>query len=394
MKHIAEDVQSAFENEGGSPSPMKIEDIVIGADAQEKLLRYLQKKRWHSTILVCDRNTYEAAGRGLEAVLNNSGGKAASIIIPENESGDVTADERSLVYTLIRIPQAADALLAVGSGTIHDMTRFAAFQRDMPFISFPTAPSVDGFTSAGSPLLLNGTKTTIQTKAPIALFADTNLLKKAPRSMTAAGFGDMLGKITSLADWDISRRLAGEPYSAAGAALVKDALWQCIDNRNDIALGTEAGIRILMEALIVSGLVMLALDHSRPASGGEHHISHWIEMELLKKKQPQILHGTKVGCACVMLSDIYKRLARHEKLTELPPHYREAIQSVYDTLPDGKTIAGWLTSAGGPAYFNEIGVEEDIVSDALKHAHTLRDRYTGLKIINEHDVLFGHHLYH
>ncbi|MBT2574161.1 sn-glycerol-1-phosphate dehydrogenase [Bacillus sp. ISL-51] len=394
MKRIAEDIQSAFEKEGGSPSPIKIEDIVIGADAQEKLLRFLQKKRWNNTMLICDRNTYEAAGRVLETALNDGGIKAASIIIPENESGDVTADERSLVYTLIRITQEADALLAVGSGTIHDMTRFAAYQRDLPFVSFPTAPSVDGFTSAGSPLLLNGTKTTIQTKAPIALFADTNLLKDAPRSMTAAGFGDMLGKITSLADWDISRRLSGEPYSAAGAALVKDALLQCIDNRNDIAMRTEAGIRILMEALIVSGLIMLALDHSRPASGGEHHISHWIEMALLKKKQPQILHGAKVGCACVMLSDIYKRLARHERLTELPPHTRDAIQSAYDTLPDGKTIAGWLTSVGGPAYFNEIGVEEDIVSEAFKHAHTLRDRYTGLKIINEHDVLFGHHLYH
>ncbi|MBY8913220.1 sn-glycerol-1-phosphate dehydrogenase [Bacillus sp. YC2] len=394
MKHIAEDIQSAFEKEGGSPSPIKIEDIVIGADAQEKLLRFLQKKRWNNTMLICDRNTYEAAGRGLETALNDSGIKAASIIIPEYESGDVTADERSLVYTLIRITQEADALLAVGSGTIHDMTRFAAYQRDLPFVSFPTAPSVDGFTSAGSPLLFNGIKTTIQMKAPIALFADTNLLKDAPRSMTAAGFGDMLGKITSLADWDISRRLAGEPYSAPGAALVKDALLQCIDNRNDIAMRTEAGIRILMEALIVSGLVMLALDHSRPASGGEHHISHWIEMALLKKKQPQILHGAKVGCACVMLSDIYKRLARHERLTELPSRTREAIQSAYDTLPDGKTIAGWLTSVGGPAYFNEIGVEEDIVSEAFKHAHTLRDRYTGLKIINEHDVLFGHHLYH
>ena len=82
--------------------------------------------------------------------------------------------------------------------------------------------------------------------------------------MTAAGFGDMLGKITSLADWEISRSLAGEPYSEAGAKLVKDALWQCIDHRADIAMGTEAGIQILMEALIVSGLVMLALDHSRP----------------------------------------------------------------------------------------------------------------------------------
>lgn len=95
-------------------------------------------------------------------------------------------------------------MIAVGSGTIHDIVRFAAFQRDLPFISYPTAPSVDGFTSARAPLILYGTKTTIQTKAPSALFADLDLLKAAPQSMVAAGFGDMLGKITSLADWEIS----------------------------------------------------------------------------------------------------------------------------------------------------------------------------------------------
>ncbi|GAA0131830.1 MULTISPECIES: sn-glycerol-1-phosphate dehydrogenase [Bacillus] len=393
MKRSPEDIQSEFDKEGASRSPIQIEDIVIGANAKEELLRFLQKKCWNHPVLVCDRNTYEAAGRLLADELRAGGIKASKVIIPEHEAGAAAADERTLVYTLINLAEETDVIIAAGSGTIHDITRFAAYQRGLPFISFPTAPSVDGFTSAGAPLILNGIKTTIQTKAPIALFADTNVLKEAPRSMTAAGFGDMLGKITSLADWEISRRLAGEPYSEAGAKLVKDALWQCIDHRADIAMGTEAGIQILMEALIVSGLVMLALDHSRPASGGEHHISHWIEMEMLKAKQPPILHGAKVGCACAVLSDIYKELACHEKLAELPPHFREAIQSAYEGLPDGKTIAGWLSSAGGPACFDEIGVKKDLVSDALKHAYTLRDRYTGLTIINENAALFAHHLH-
>ncbi len=351
MKRSPEDIQSEFDKEGASRSPIQIEDIVIGANAKEELLRFLQKKCWNHPVIVCDRNTYEAAGRLLADELRAGGIKASKVIIPEHEAGAAAADERTLVYTLINLAEETDVIIAAGSGTIHDITRFAAYQRGLPFISFPTAPSVDGFTSAGAPLILNGIKTTIQTKAPIALFADTNVLKEAPRSMTAAGFGDMLGKITSLADWEISRRLAGEPYSEAGAKLVKDALWQCIDHRADIAMGTEAGIQILMEALIVSGLVMLALDHSRPASGGEHHISHWIEMEMLKAKQPPILHGAKVGCACAVLSDIYKELACHEKLAELPPHFREAIQSAYEGLPDGKTIAGWLSSAGRSRLF-------------------------------------------
>ncbi len=145
--------------------------------------------------------------------------KASKVIIPEHEAGAAAADERTLVYTLINLAEETDVIIAAGAGTIHDITRFAACQRGLPFISFPTAPSVDGFTSAGAPLILNGIKTTIQTKAPIALFADTNVLKEAPRSMTAAGFGDMLGKITSLADWEISAGLRVSRTQKPGRSL-------------------------------------------------------------------------------------------------------------------------------------------------------------------------------
>ena len=145
MKRSPEDIQSEFDKEG-SRSPIQIEDIVIGSNAKEELLTFLQKC-WNHPVIVCDRNTYEAAGRLLADELRAGGIKASKVIIPEHEAGTAAADERTLVYTLINLAEETDVIIA-GSGTIHDITRFAACQRGLPFISFPTAPSVDGFTSA------------------------------------------------------------------------------------------------------------------------------------------------------------------------------------------------------------------------------------------------------
>ncbi len=127
MKLSPADIQSEFDREGGSRSPIQIEDIVIGATAKEELLRFLQKKCWKHPVIVCDRNTYEAAGRVLADELKAGGVKAAKLIIPEHEAGTAAADERTLVYTLINIAEETDVIIAAGSGTIHDITRFAVY---------------------------------------------------------------------------------------------------------------------------------------------------------------------------------------------------------------------------------------------------------------------------
>ncbi len=122
--------------------------------------------------------------------------------------GDVIADEEALIEAMLGIPQNADSIIAVGAGTIHDIARFASYKMAKPFISIPTAPSVDGFNSMGAPVVIKGVKTTYQMHSPIAVFADINVLQKAPKEMIAAGFGDMIGKYTSLADWKFSHLIA------------------------------------------------------------------------------------------------------------------------------------------------------------------------------------------
>ncbi|MDN4524134.1 sn-glycerol-1-phosphate dehydrogenase [Fictibacillus fluitans] len=395
MRSFIESVTSAFQS-CTCPSlhhEINMKEILISDEAvYGRMSAFIKEQGFEKTVLVCDENTLKSAGSKVKEILESSGISVSLSLVLPNHHGDAAADEKSLVQVLLETPKDTDVLVAVGSGTLHDIVRFASHQRRIPFISFPTAASVDGFTSAGAPLIVRGEKKTIQCTAPVALFADINVLKEAPPALAAAGFGDMLGKITSLADWKVSRWMANEPYCPTGAALTKEALENCLSHLEDVAAQSEKGLTVLLESLIISGLVMLVLDHSRPASGGEHHLSHYWEMDLLKRDAPQLLHGAKVGVASALLTSIYKRLIEEMKSgQELPDpeknrkfklHQQEMAQN-YGELPKEKQMQEWLVKVGGPATIEELGITEELLEEALQHAHTIRDRWTGLKMKNQ-----------
>src|SRR4051794_17810624 len=176
----------------------KIDPIYVGSDATAKLLDYVAAKGLKRFAIVSDTNTYKALGQRAEAALKGKGYDVTTIVLQDAE---IHADEHQLIKTLIEAPLGDLTFVAVGSGSITDITRFVSFRTGRPFIGMPTAPSVDGFTSIGAPIILAGVKTTLICQAPVAVFADIDVLANAPQRLIAAGFGDMIGKYTSLADW-------------------------------------------------------------------------------------------------------------------------------------------------------------------------------------------------
>ncbi|WP_425278831.1 iron-containing alcohol dehydrogenase [Caldifermentibacillus hisashii] len=172
-------------------SNFSIPEIRVEKNAILHIRELIKRKQWKNIVAVYDQNTYLAAGEKLIKFLMNDFEEVIGININENEHGQVIANEESLVQVFIKTPNDADVLIAVGSGTIHDIVRFVGHKMNIPFISVPTAASVEGFTSKGAPLILRGVKQTIQTAAPIAVFADIDVIKAAPREMAAAGFGDI-----------------------------------------------------------------------------------------------------------------------------------------------------------------------------------------------------------
>ncbi|MFC9707690.1 sn-glycerol-1-phosphate dehydrogenase [Paenibacillus sp. NPDC056933] len=348
--------------------------VYLEHGAIQRLSGYLSEQGYRHVTVVYDRNTGPAAGYEVVKNIREAGVHVDEICMPGNKAGDVIADEAAIVQVLLGVKQESQAIIAAGSGTIHDLVRFVCSKMNKPFLSVPTAASVDGFTSAGAPLIVSSVKQTIQAVPPEAIFADINILEQAPQEMNAAGFGDMLGKYTSLADWMVSRDLGGEPFCPVAYRMTEEALRNCVDHVQEIAEGRADGVTELMDALIVSGISMLIIDHSRPASGGEHHLSHRWEMDLMEAGHRPVLHGAKVGVACSLLTVKYKDLA--QKSDE--PAFR-----IYNYLPDASQLTAWLGRVGGPTTTEQLGVTAEMVEHAWTTAHLLRDRYTGLKYINE-----------
>ncbi|WP_239615707.1 sn-glycerol-1-phosphate dehydrogenase [Cohnella mopanensis] len=359
--------------------PVRIEPGAIQA-----VVPYLKENGYRHIAIVADDRTYEIAGRTIENAATSAEISVRTTLIQPDRQGDVIADEASLIQLILDLRQAAsEIVIAVGSGTLHDIARFSAYAVGIPFVSVPTAPSVDGFNSVGAPLIIRGEKKTIGAIGPSAIFADLDILTKAPSEMIAAGFGDMLGKYTSLFDWKFGSLAGGEPYSEEVADRTKRALQLCVDHCDEIGSRSERGIEILTRALIESGFAMLQFGQSHPASGAEHHLSHYWEMELLRSGRRQVLHGAKVGIACGVISDLYHRLAADEP-SLFPDEHRDSILEAIRDIPSGNQLRELLTKVGGPTEPDQLGIDSELLKSSLREAHHIRpNRFTLLKAYNE-----------
>lgn len=375
-------------NNISNPMDSLFDKYVLERGAMSQVSPFLQQRGLKQVVLVADSNTYEAAGKELEIHLRTHGLSVKLCLLTPDPAGDVVADEATLVELLLQIePGQSEMLLAVGSGTIHDIVRFASHKCGIPFISVPTAPSVDGFASAGAPLVIRGVKTTVPAAAPVAIFADTEVLMRAPQRLVAAGFGDMLGKYTSLFDWKFSRITGNEPYHEQAASMTEHALRTCVEHAQEIGARTEQGITVLMSSLMESGAAMLLFGKSHPASGAEHHLSHYWEMEFLRLGRRALLHGAKVGVACAEISRLYHAAVDSQVYPGQEPHalqrHADQIRTWLMEVPEEQELRELLRIVGGPTSLQELGVDEDLYARSVKEAHRLRDRHTLLRALQE-----------
>jgi glycerol-1-phosphate dehydrogenase [NAD(P)+] len=405
-----------------------IDPIYIGQDAIEELVRYCKAHQVGHLAVIADSNTYVVLGQRVEQTLRSAGHEVTTILFSGTE---VIADERYLVRALVQAPLGSCTFVAVGSGTITDITRFVSHRTGRHFIAIPTAPSVDGYTSLGAPLMLSGVKTTLTEQAPMALFADLETLGRAPHRLIAAGFGDVAGKLTALADWKLGSLLWSEPFDPTIYARTEAAAQSCLEIAAEIGQGTKQGVLRLMQALVECGLCMLEMGSSLPASGAEHHVSHYWEIQSLRQHQPPLLHGAKVGVALTRVARQYARirqltrnammrrmktailLERDQELARIRQGYGsdlsegvieqsapfldltaegfealkhrivaqwDAIRAVAERVPSEEDIVAYLRQAGAPTTAQSLGLSEQDVKMGLAYAHYLRNRFTVLKL--------------
>lgn len=321
--------------------------------------------------ILADENT-EKYSVGIEKMLKDNGNATHVFVYPEKEP---TADESSVALAVEKSTDS-DYILSVGAGTLNDLAKYAGFLTKKRSGILATAPSMDGFSSDVTPLIENGFKITRKAQAASDVLIDYDILRAAPPVMVGAGVGDILAKFCSLSDWKISELLFGEEYNLKAASLMRNALDECYNSATKILKGDKDGLSALMNALLISGYAIVIAGSSRPASGAEHHMSHYLEMDFLKRGKRIPLHGVKVGLGTMVSLFLYHNISRFDFSG------REKILPVADFLPGEDEIKNLLSSFGCPLRFSELDVGKDCVYNMLFEAYKIRDRFTILTLYN------------
>lgn len=351
----------------GKSHKVDIQAIRVGSGVMQELPGILRDLGASHIFLVADNYTYEAAGRQVEQLLDQAGLPYHKRVFQTETP--LVPNEYALGSVLAAMTSQDDMLLAVGSGTLNDVTKYVSARTGVPYVIAATAPSMDGYASTVAPTILDGFKTTLPAVYPAAIVADVDILKDAPMPMLTAGFGDIIGKFTSLADWRLSHQLNGEYYCPEVAGVIEAAVETCAANAKALAQREPQAIQAVTEALILSGLAMGMVGVSRPASGAEHQMAHYWEMDALRRGEEHPLHGNAVGVGTVLAASLYEMAAEY-----LPQGF---------AAPDKGQILACLQAAGSCADPKELGIRRELCLESLLHAMELRDRFTVQKLLEQ-----------
>ena len=376
--------------------------------------------------IVADENTWKAAGEETARQLQIAGVSCHKpFIFPGHPI--MHASE-----ALAR--QVADAMpegcvpLAIGSGTINDLVKRASGLKNVPYCCLGTACSVDGYTSSGAALLVDGLKKTMPCPPPYAVIADTAVLSAAPKPMFAGGYADLLAKIYGGADWIIADEIGIEAIDKTVWSLTQDHLREWLSDSSNFFN--------IFQGLCCTGYGMQLYHESRPASGAEHLFSHIWEMEKLRFNGESVSHGFQVGIGMLLSAQLMEFIVDHsreqaEKLAQpfatraerreeigrllvrgcygsaaeiaeekflegeaavarrklIFDHWetlRERIRRQFMTADELRSI---LRKSGCPACHREIGLSDEQFLHAVPAAQLIRKRYTCLDLLYEAGLL-------
>jgi len=356
----------------GKKHSVDIEKLVVRTNILDELVKALEPFKKGKLFVVSDSNTYRVLGNRVVNRLQEKGFNYKSFMFEVGEN-DLIPDMNSVGRLLIELDNDVSIILAVGSGVLNDLSRIVAFRSKIPFAITCTAPSMDGYASVGSPLVVGNKKITFQAKYPYAIFADTSVMKDAPMEMIKAGYGDILGKLTAKADWQLARIMVKEYYCETTAQFVQNAVDKCINRTDGLTCRDEAAIYSLIEALILTGISMGLVGISRPASGTEHQLAHYWEIKAIERGMKHPLHGNAVGTATLITAMLYEMIA-----DKLP----QGIE-----YPSSSYVRRLLEKVGVKTNPRELGIDREMFMDGMLNAMYMRDKYTILRFCDEQGKL-------
>lgn len=402
-------------------------ELDIGRGAIKRLPGILKKYGYKKLLVVADINTWEAAGSCTASVLEAAGFTVDTFVYQDTA---LVPEERVIGRLTVAAGPDFDAVIGVGSGTLNDLCKYISYKMGLDYYVVGSAPSMDGFSSNVAAMITNQLKTTYEVHTPRGVIGDVEVLSNAPMPMIAAGVGDILGKYVCLTDWKISHLLQGEYYCGYVEEMVQNSIRVIMENADLVSARDPKAIEAVMNGLTLSGIAISYVGNSRPASGSEHHLSHYWEMMFLFQNRPAVLHGTKVGIGTISALKLYEILAEtsvdfekartkarafdlenwkekirkaygpaaeevilleervHKndpqvvlsRIDQMEAHWDEVL-TLIRMLPKAEEISTVLKGIGAPVTPAEIGVDAAMVKNSVLYAKELRNRFGLLQIL-------------
>lgn len=403
----------------GKRHECKIGYVYIEKNAISRLTELCRD--FENILVVADENTYSVAGEKVTAALS---GKQIKKVIFTGKT--VLIPDEKAIDTVTKALDKSQLIVGIGSGVIQDLCKYVSFFNKVPYYIVATAPSMDGYASTGAAMITDGMKVTYSCEVPSAIIADTEVIKTAPIEMIKAGYGDIIGKYSALNDWKLSHIVNDEYFCQYIYDMTFDMLKKTLPLAKKLLQRDEDSVKTLMEALVIVGIAMSFATTSRPASGSEHHFSHFFEITGIINGEEYFPHGIDVVYSTVLTARLREKIIKESfdkpQYEMSREEYEAQMHRVYKEVADGcialqdkmgrysqdrmtiyknneQEIKNILSEIPGE---NEIlniltDIELDInefyklyspekIKDAITYAKDLKDRYTVLWLYYD---LFG-----
>ena len=415
--------------ECGKPVMAKSTQLILGKGAIAELPRVVRNlfrgltrpvtqdrvESCAKVVVLFDPTTHSLFGEKIIALLRSSGFNSHALVLGD-PNRPFEPDEKAIEQAKLAKEKDGTLYIGVGSGAINDLGKYVSFHTGTPYICVATAPSMDGFVAPISAINVKKVKTTVDTRCPDAVVADLDILCNAPKSLITAGFGDLLGKLTSLTDWKLAQVLFDEHWCRKTWEELGMLPRKVVNAADEIAERTPEAISKLMEGLYRAGTSVVHVGRSRPTSGAEHLFSHFVEMWHINRVLRPPVHGHTVGVGTLLVTHIAQALKTvsepsisvekscesvqdvlaaikvdsvpdnfgiekfdHDlsvqRLKSIQLRWRQVVEVITE-LPSPQECKEFLKKAGCPTRLSQLGLTRETATQAIKWCRYLRKRYT------------------
>lgn len=420
---------TTFNCECGHEHTLPIEKCYQGLDAAQQLADFAAERCGTACLLISDENTYAVGGEEVERALTDAGKNVST----HRFGADIFEATEALGDDVKDLALEVDFLVAVGAGTLCDLAKYAGDKLGKPVLLYGTAASMNGYTSAITALKVRGLKRTLPCQPALGVFSNPEHAATAPTRMTAAGVADFLSKCSSSTDWRAAHLLEGVYFCNRPREFFEGTQELILQHASRVPEGDPEAIQHVMEALLLSGCSMVIAGSSAPASGGEHLISHYLDMKSALYDLPNDFHGTQVGVGTVHCLGLWEQVLAlnaddidvdalverkmedrvirdiidedwgtiapeiHEQwngkrknsdeMRRALAFFKQIIPQLKNQLPidllPAKTVAQAIEQAGGPTRPEDLTAPLNEYTKALTRARYIRNRFTILDLAHD-----------